>query len=134
MPDHLAYVRQAREEYDHVPASVERGWLVTNRACELCGENFGLLSKPSGTNWNGYSIDCLMRATGETWDVLGDAEGIARPQWTRTTPTGMTAPSKWRPHVATTPPPTEPPPEPSPDDLEARVTRLEQFMASVKAS
>jgi len=136
-PNYLSYVKQARHEAADLPAGAERAWRVTNRAVLLINEvdpkaNFGLLSKTAGTNWTGYSIDCLMRRTGETWDVLGDAEGAAVAQWSRTTPTGMTDPAKWRPAVVVGPEP--PPVDPPTTDLEARVARLEQFMAHVKAS
>jgi hypothetical protein len=141
--NHLAEVKVARNEFAGYPASVERGGRITNRAAILINESlgiveYGLLAKTSGTNWNGYSIDCLMKRTGETWDVLGDAEGAAVPQWARTTPSGMSDPAKWRAPVVDTggplPPPEEPPPTSPPYDdteLRARITALEVQMAHV---
>lgn len=145
-PNHLDLVRQARAEHDTLPPGDERGWRITNRTVYLCNQretalglpaNFGLLAKTSGTNYTGYSLDCVMRRTGETWDVLGDAEGAAKAQWTRTTPTGMTDPAKWRAYVpvALPHPPTEPPtepPQPPATDLDARVAALEAWARSFR--
>ena len=42
------------------------------------------------------SIDVIIFKSGETFDVLKDAEGKAEPAWSRTRPTGMGDPGKWR--------------------------------------
>jgi hypothetical protein len=74
----------------------------------------GLLYKPSGNNYAERSIDVVIIAPGgETFDVLGDAEGDARPQWAPTEPTGRGDIAKWRapvdPALLEPPPPVVPP-------------------------
>jgi hypothetical protein len=62
---------------------------------------------------------------GATFDILGDAEGDADPQWGRTKPSGYGDVDKWRRPVdpggvVDTPPP--PPARPSPDKDEVLET------------
>ncbi len=123
--NHLAEVKKARDEFASMPPGTERAWRVINRAALLIGGDYGLFAKPSGTNYNGYSIDILIRkGTGETFDCLKDAEGAAVPAWGPTQPTGHGDVSKWRPPVADSggpnPPPPPPPPSTGYDDTELR--------------
>jgi hypothetical protein len=113
----------------------KRAYLIVNQVCidaQKEGLRAGLLYKPSGNNYAERSIDVVIIAPGgETFDVLGDAEGDARPQWSRTEPTGFGDITKWRapvdPALLEPPPPVVPPvvhpptvptePEPEPDPV-----------------
>ena len=47
----------------------------------LSDPTIGLLSKPTGTNCAGYSIDNIMYTDGVIFDILQDAGGANTPQW-----------------------------------------------------
>jgi hypothetical protein len=55
---------------------------ITQRvAWGLRSTGVGLLSKPSGNQCDGYSVDYLIYPTGDGVDILGDAGGRNLPQW-----------------------------------------------------
>ena len=66
-------------------------------AWDLKDLGVGVLSKTSGTNWHGWSIDVIMVAPGgATYDILRDAEGDADPIWSRTSPSGFGDLDDWQ--------------------------------------
>jgi len=66
VPNHLSVVREARARYAAImPTSKKRGFAITNAvAYALRGEGAGLVSKPNGSNVQGYSADVLMHRDG----------------------------------------------------------------------
>jgi len=72
---------------------------ITKRvAWGLRGHGYGLLSKPSGNNCDGYATDIVMRndGSGDIVDVLGDGGNGNRPLWGIS---DTVEPSRWRPPV-----------------------------------
>jgi len=55
----------------------------------------GLVSKSSGNNWQGYSVDYLCWANGDGVDILGDAGGANTPQWAAK-PDEFSGQDRWR--------------------------------------
>lgn len=58
-------------------SGLEGSWKITNRTVQYLRPSqptVGLISKESGTNWNGYSADKLMYNDGVVFDLLADAE------------------------------------------------------------
>ncbi len=119
----LDVVKHARAKYAHLEGE-ERAYCIVNEvAWNLRADGAGTFYKPAGANYKERSIDVIIyKPAGETYDILADAEGIAKPQWSRTKPTGFGDVSKWRaavpPIVIAPPTPTpEPEPEPEPEPL-----------------
>jgi hypothetical protein len=56
----------------------------------------GLVSKPSGNNCQGYSVDYLAYPNGDGVDILGDAGGANVPQWS-VKPGEFAGEDRWRP-------------------------------------
>jgi len=106
-----AVVAEVRAKY---PATlnndVSLAWAVCNEVCLRLGGDWGLLAKPTGQNYNGYSIDVILRKSGEAYDILGNSEFEASPQWNAV---GGIDPSRWMPPIGTVPPPPDPEPPPS---------------------
>jgi len=127
--EHLDTVQYERAKWG-TPLGIEHAWDVTNAtAYTWRGEDWGLLAKTSGTNWQGYSVDVIVNVRlRQAVDVLGDSEGIGRPQWAYL-PWEDRFTSLWRAPL----PPDEPqPPEPPVDELEARVAALEADLAALR--
>jgi hypothetical protein len=136
----LEVVKRARAKYDHLEGE-ERAYHIVNQvAWDLKADGAslpqagqaGTFYKPSGANYNERSIDVIIyKPGGETYDILADAEGVAKPQWTRTKPSGFGDVSKWRaavPPLVVGPEPVpepEPEPEPEPPPTGAYITRAE---------
>jgi hypothetical protein len=96
IPNHIDVVKAARARYAAL-AGPERAHRIVNAvAWELRDEGAGLFLKTGGTRFADRSIDVIIFKSGETFDVLKDAEGKAEPAWSRTRPTGMGDPGKWR--------------------------------------
>jgi hypothetical protein len=96
IPNHIDVVKAARARYAAL-AGPERAHRIVNAvAWELREEGAGLFLKTGGTRFADRSIDVIIFKGGETFDVLKDAEGKAEPAWSRTRPTGMGDPGKWR--------------------------------------
>jgi hypothetical protein len=96
IPNHIDVVKAARARYDAL-AGPERAHRIVNAvAWELRHEGAGLFLKTGGTRFADRSLDVIIFKGGETFDVLKDAEGKAEPAWSRTRPTGMGDPKKWR--------------------------------------
>jgi hypothetical protein len=97
IPNSKSVVERARTKYDHL-SGPERAFRVVNQvAWDLRDLGAGLFFKPGGSQHNERSLDVIIfQPNGETFDVLGDAEGEARPQWGRTTPTGFGDVTRWR--------------------------------------
>jgi hypothetical protein len=115
IPNHIDVVKAARARYAAL-AGPERAHRIVNAvAWELRDEGAGLFLKTGGTRFADRSIDVIIFKGGETFDVLKDAEGKAEPSWSRTRPTGMGDPKKWRAAVDPGPVPdgASAPPEPS---------------------
>lgn len=112
IPNHIDIVQRARSKYGE-SIGKERAYRIVNQvAWDLRNEGAGTFYKPSGDNYNERSLDIIIyKPNGETFDILGDAEKEANPQWARTKPSGFGDLSKWR--VATDPGNQEPPPPPT---------------------
>lgn len=97
IPNHKDVVERARAKYASY-SGPQRAYLICNQvAWDLRGEGAGHLFKDSGSEYNDRSLDIIIyKPNGETFDILGDAEGQARPQWSRTQPTGFGNPIDWR--------------------------------------
>jgi hypothetical protein len=117
IPNLKYLVTEARAKYANLTGE-ERAYRIVNQVAwdARQRENLraGLFYKPGGTNFAERSIDVVMILPGgETFDVLGDAEGDAEPRWAPTTPTGKGDIQKWRAPVDPTllepPPPVVPP-------------------------
>lgn len=55
---------------------------ITKRvAWALRSQGYCLLSKPSGNNCEGYSVDYVVHVSGQGYDILGDAGGANTPGW-----------------------------------------------------
>jgi hypothetical protein len=121
MSEHLDTVQAERAKYG-TPLGEANAWRVINATAytwRAAPEGWGLLAKPTGTNYNGYSIDVIVSVMlRQAVDCLGDAEGFGRPQWS-VIAWDESFVSRWRPPV-----PLDPP-DPPPDGLEARVAALE---------
>src|SRR5574343_1830740 len=115
-----------------MPPGNELAWRTINRAAILIGEGFGLVSKPSGNNYNGYSVDVLMRKDGRAVDCLRDGEGAAVPTWSEIEPID---PARWRAPVpdAGGPQPPEPP-QPPPPQAGYDDTQIRQELAALRAA
>lgn len=122
IPDHKSVVVAARAKYAHL-SGPERAYHIVNQvAWDLRAEGAGSYFKNSGTHFSGpygpRSIDILIyknrpgdpAGKGATFDILGDAEDKAVPQWVRTTPTGYGDVGVWRAPVTPEEAPTPPPP------------------------
>ncbi len=140
MSEHLDTVQAERAKYG-TPLGEANAWRVINATAytwRAAPEGWGLLAKPTGTNYNGYSIDVIVSVMlRQAVDCLGDAEGFGRPQWS-VIAWDESFVSRWRPPVPLDPPDPPPdglearvppvpldPPDPPPDGLEARVAALE---------
>lgn len=115
IPNHLDVVQRARVKYASLSGVERAGKIVNQVAWDLKAEGAGAYAKTSGTNYQGRSVDIIIyKPGGETFDILGDAEGNADPQWGRTTPTGLGDVNLWRaatdPGGVIEPPPPPPPP------------------------
>lgn len=96
--NHLDVVQAARVTYDSIGPGIERAGRIVNQvAWDLKDLGVGVLSKTSGTNFMGWSIDIIIvNPGGASYDILGDAEGAATPHWDRTSPSGFSDISRWR--------------------------------------
>ena len=73
------------------------GFAITKRvAWRLRASGIGLVSKPSGNNCEGFSVDVLMYPDGRAFDILSDAGGANGPAWGAIEPIES---SRWRPPV-----------------------------------
>jgi hypothetical protein len=142
MSEHLSTVQRQRAKFPPAqydlsgnvlnPIGLENAWTITNAtAWAWQGEGWGLLAKPAGSNWQGYSVDVLVNVRErQAVDCLGDSEGAARPQWNVLAWEERFV-DLWRPPVAPVPP--DPPPPP-PGDLEARVADLEARVFRIESA
>lgn len=139
IPDHKNVVVAARAKYNAMPAGVARGGTITNQvAWDLRAEGAGTYYKPSGDNYKQRSIDVIIYKTqpgdpagkGQTFDILGDAEGAAKPQWSRTQPTGYGDIGLWRAPVQPEIPPD--PTEPPSTDLKAVLRDVRSDLVEIK--
>lgn len=117
--DHLAVVTAARQKWDQMTAGPARAWTIVNETAlqlQARGEDAGLLEKTSGNQYLGFSTDRLLYRTGELFDILGNSEGEATPQWMFE---GQVAPTLWRPPLGDVPPPpTDPGSPPLPGECD----------------
>jgi hypothetical protein len=139
-PDVVAQVK-AQLQAQGVDLSGPCGaWQITKGvAWALQAEGVGLLSKPSGNNCDGYSVDYVTYQDGSGVDILGDAGTTNAPGWDVNEPPGALL-GRWRAPIApggTPPPPVVVvPPAPPGYDLDAiqRQMRIENqlLIAQVK--
>jgi len=77
----------------------EGAFQITKRvAWGLREYGIGLVSKSSGNQWQGYSVDYLCWGNGDGVDILGDAGGANIPQWSAK-PEEFSGQDRWRPPV-----------------------------------
>ena len=139
MAEPLYTLQLARAAYPTPMSKKQLGELLNHVAWQHRGEGWGLLLKPAGNNvpqpGTGIRIasDILFnRQSGIVYDVLMDAEGLARPVWNELGPDAL---DRWVAPILPgtpgpeppTPEPPAPPPEPPPPD------RLAQVEAAVAA-
>ena len=114
---------------------------ITKRvAWQLRGEGVGLLSKPTGNNCQGFSIDFVTYLDGSGVDILGDAGGANIPSWEAREPAGALLgrweapinPGDVEPTPNPTPNPTPTPVPTPPTELLQRVTTIEQVVADIR--
>ena len=122
IPNHKDVVTAARAKYAHLTGTERAYYIVNQVAWDLRLEGAGSFFKNSGTHYNGpygpRSIDIVIykhraedpAGKGATFDILGDAEGSAVPQWGRTSPTGFGDVTVWRAPVEPEGEPEPPPP------------------------
>lgn len=82
-------------------------WTIAqNVAWGLRVRGYGLLSKPSGNNCQGFATDIVMQndGTGVIVDILGDGGGNNTPSW-NVSGAGEVDPGRWRPTPAPAPGP-----------------------------
>lgn len=137
IPNHLDVVKAARAKYASLSGPARAGAIVNQVAWDLRGEGAGTYYKPAGDNFNARSLDVIIyqhrdgdpAGKGATFDILGDAEGNANPQWSRTSPTGYGDSDKWR--NATDPGGSQPPdpPPPDPNNTKARLEDVQRQLA-----
>ena len=96
IPNHIDVVKAARARYEALQGPERAHRIVNAVAWELREEGAGLFLKTGGARFADRSLDVIIFKSGETFDVLKDAEGKAEPAWSRTRPTGMGDPHKWR--------------------------------------
>ena len=140
IPNHLNVVKAQRLKYAGLSGNERAGTIVNGTAWELRDEGAGTFFKDSGTNFEDRSIDVLIykhrdgdpAGKGATFDILGDAEGKANPQWSRTSPSGYGEADKWR--AATDPGNTPVPPEPVPPDPDNIKARLQDVQRQLTAA
>jgi hypothetical protein len=130
MSNHADTVREERAKYGSPLGEANAHKVINATAWRHRDEGWGLLSKPSGTNYNGCSIDVLInQRTSEAVDCLSDAEGVGGAKWD---PIGWDATFAGRfvapydPSPVTPPQPPDPPPT---GDVEARLKKVEDFLA-----
>lgn len=94
LPNQLAVVEAARVTYDAY-TGIERAGRITNHvAWELRNQGVGLVFKNFGNQYRDRSIDVIMVSPGgDAYDILGDAEGDANPQWSNIAPIDI---DRWR--------------------------------------
>jgi len=131
IPNHLDVVQAARNKFADLSGPQRANAIVNEVAYQLRAEGAGTFYKPSGSNYNERSLDIIIfKPDGETFDVLGNAEGDARPQWSRSEPTGFGDVTNWRegvPVQVVEPPPPPPPPPPPVDpgvNVKAELTAI----------
>lgn len=125
-------VARVRAQYP-TPLGLSHAACLIDIATAL-GNGAGLLRKDGGTHivlpdGTNVSQDIVMYPDGRIFDVLGDAEGEARPTWQDK---GTLDPARYYRVGSSTPPPPQPP-EPPPSHeltLEQRVSRLEAWLRS----
>lgn len=115
---------------------------ITKRvAWALRSQGVGLLSKPSGNNCQGYSVDYLVRADASGVDILGDAGGDNGPGWSESEPPGAFV-GRWREpfdpgDVVVVTPPATPQPLPAGDvplsAIQAQIAAIAQQLAEHEA-
>lgn len=137
IPNHVDVVKKWRAVYKDLAGPERAGRIVNAVAWDLRGEGAGTFFKDAGDNWNHRSMDVIIyKPGGETFDILGDAEGNANPGWARTKPTGFGAISKWRAAVEPELGPPEPPPPPPPpsDEVGEMLDNMEAAARGILAN
>jgi hypothetical protein len=78
-------VQCRRSQYGHMSSSQTvaflKGVAKDLNAAGISGGPFGILTKPSGNQCEGFSCDFICNPRGQGWDVLVDAEGAQTPIW-----------------------------------------------------
>jgi hypothetical protein len=125
MSDHLDTVQAERAKYG-TPLGNENAWKVSNAtAYTWRSEGWGILAKPAGNNWMGYSVDVIINpTTKELVDCLADSEGAGTPTWNHL-PWDDSYAVRYR---AALPPDDVVPPS----DLDARVTACEARLGVIE--
>lgn len=105
---------------------------ITKRvAWQLRAEGVGLLSKPAGSNCQGYSIDFVTYMDGSGVDILSDAGGANIPTWDAREPVGALL-GRWEAPI--NPGGVDPTPAPLPtDEALTRIIRIEETANTILA-
>src|SRR5215203_2430378 len=100
IPDHKNVVVNARAIYKAL-AGRNRAYCIVNKtAWDLRNEGAGTFFKTGESSYLDRSSDIIIyKPNRETFDILGDAEGVATPQWGRTSPSGFGPIANWRESV-----------------------------------
>lgn len=97
--DYVAQIKAALQSHGHDLSGPCGAFdIAKNVAWGLRAQGFGLLSKPSGNNCNGYATDIVMPigGNGDIVDILGDGGGTNTPMWAVTDTVDL---SRWRPAI-----------------------------------
>lgn len=136
-PNHTATVAAVKAQLESAGVDLSGpcgAFEITKRvAWTLRLEGAGTLSKPSGNNCEGMSVDYILYQDGDGFDILGDAGGTNAPGWGGPEE-GMDV-TRWRAPVNPRdlpPDPTPVPPTPvPPPDLQPILDRLNILEQSV---
>lgn len=125
-------VAQAKQQLEAEGADLTGpcgAWQITNRAAYILrNDGAGILSKPSGNNCQGYSVDVIIYRDGRAFDVLVDGGGANTPAWNQIEPID---PGRWREPIAPVPIPGPGPVPDPPPSLEQRLKAIEDGLVLV---
>jgi hypothetical protein len=124
-------IAKARAKYPTPLGSTHGAFLIE----VACATGKGLLRKDWGTfvrlpDGTGIAQDILMERDGRHYDILGDGEASATPDWRLVTDPPSVDPSRYY-APACAPQPDQPPATPT-NDLLARLTALEQEVSALR--
>ena len=96
IPNHLETVKAARVTYTRLSGRNRAYCIVNKTAWDLRAEGVGTFYKIGENSFADRSSDVIIYKSTDTFDILGDAEGQAVPQWGSTEPSGHGPIANWR--------------------------------------